>query len=462
MNPLIPPTTPTTLILPLNQLYSHCNRLLNSLVDVNLGQKERILYEQTLWNEVKKIKSSSDQSVFLYLTGFYLTILFQTSNLNDKNDFFQYNVLIRLGDLSRYMKRLDVAEYYYCNARNQFPNFGHAYNQLGLLTKPNNCYKSCYYYVRAARSIEKPLNSIADSNLRIAITKYDCEIVNRILDSQSQETTASSNDKLCCKLPTSAFEWFYVIVVAIHADNMAPPAKHFLQFLNENFYTQKSTLIRDDVRLSTVYCALDSYLMLATLDIMLDWLKLGSRSKEICTNVSPELRQIKGSLQKVIASCIEPDKSIIIKQNHTQIDPLYESNASNNMNLSDGNMHDSSYTSASRSSIVSTPSPSASKRKSSALPHDYVLKGFGPLQPIHKFIVFSNDHLKCKTNFESTIELEDRQVPSKEKFISSEQLVQISKRIVCKMDSFGSLIRKPTRNIALESILSKITNDDGP
>lgn len=436
MNPLITPTN--SLFLPLSQLNPHCNRLLNSLYDGRTGQKERLLYESTLWNEVKKIRALNDSSVFLYLIGYYHTILYHTRLPFTQKDLFQYHVLIRLGDLNRYLERVDVAEYYYCNARNLFPCFGHAYNQLGLLTDPSNCYKCCYYYVRAAKSTDKPLSTVADSNLRIAITKYSCETLNHILNYESDINT-SSTDRETDRLPKNAFEWFYVIVVAIYADNIQPITKIFLTYINENFSTQRSTTALDQINTTTIYCDRNSYILLACLDILLDWLKLGSQGKVLLPIAVPELRQIRTLLQTVYTS-ISKQNQLSISNSCTNSPGLTHVVCTNSTTL------DSTLTSTSDS-----PSRSSSNSKLPALPHDYVLRGFSPLDIVHRSLMFEqrgtenrdvcgdmNENLSCK------------------RFIESAQLIQLLCRIKTKMSAFGPLIRRQTRNIALESILSSM------
>lgn len=463
MNPLITPAS--SLILPLSQLGPHCNRLLNSLNDGRTSRKEKILFEQTLWNEVKKIKALNDTSIFLHLIGVYHTILFQIPKVSIQEDLFQYHILIRLGDLNRYLERFDVAEYYYCNARNLFPYFGHAYNQLGLLTKPSNCYKCCYYYARAAKSSEKPLNTIADSNLRIAVSKYNCEILSHILNDNeaciTKQATIDNGTSEIEKLPETPFDWFYVIVVAIYANNIQPITKTFLCYINENFSIQRATIIQDSVKITTTYCDRESYILLASLDILLDWLRFGSQGKTICPTISTELRQIRSSLIKIISSCKASD-SKNLSDNGGNFNSPSTPNRSNTTNISANKgaffpdsvsvTHDSSYNSATDSSR------NLSSARFPALPHDYVLRGFSPLDSVHADLCF-----KVKTRTKGT--LEDSSVDCDQlydqKFIDTGQLLQITDRLRKKLDAFGPLVRKQTRNIALESILSNLDKNNG-
>lgn len=452
MNPLlISPTN--SLFLPLNQLSPHCNRLLNSLHDGCTSRSDRILLEQTLWNEVKKIRALNDISVFLYLIGYY-HVLYQVAKSTDQDDLFQYHVLIRLGDLNRYVERTDVAEYYYCNARNLFPFFGQAYNQLGLLTKPTNCYKCCYYYARAAKSSDKPVSTIADSNLRIAVSRYSCEILNHILN--EQPCSNNNGDIRYNNLPQTAFEWFYVIVVAIYADNIQPIAKMFLSFMNENFSTQKDTTLHGNVQKTTIYCDRGSYILLASLDILLDWLNLGSQGKDLFLALSTEFRQIKSCLQSIINSYRSREsfthRSVDGKATSiaTTIDMDATRLSGNSMN-SISTLHDST-----QASTTDT-SGSSNSSKPPALPHDYVLRGFHPLDSVHRELYF-------KIRVEAKEDIDDNSIglveSNRQKFVDTEVLFQISVRLKSKLDEFGPLLRRKTRNIALESILSNMNRNN--
>lgn len=429
MNPIL---SPNSSFLPLNQLSPHCTRLLESLDDGRTSQKERLLLEQTLWNEVKRIRTLKDTTVYMYLIGYYHTILYQIADSQSTDDLFQYHVLIRLGDLERYVDRVDVSEYHYCNARNLFPYFGHAYNQLGLLTKPTNCFKCCYYYARAARSTYRPLNKIADSNLRIAVNKYNCEMLNHILNEQ---TIINLDEIDTLKLPKTALEWFYVIVVAIYADNIQSIARAFLDYLSENFSTQKATTYGEDTKTTTISCDHASYVLLSGLDILLDWLKLSSHFKAPQSSIVQELAQIRASL-KNIASFVNNDWRV----NSISVD-----------SLSGSPLHVDSNSSVWREvPIITDPSTSTSstlQKKSPALPHDYILRGFSPLDPVHS-------HLKFSSHTEFNKLFEDDLVDEGKKFIQGEHLYQVMLRIKSKIDTLGIISKRRTRNIALESILS--------
>lgn len=460
MNPLISPTS--SIFLPLSQLNPHCTRLLNSLNDGRTSQKDKILLEQTLWNEVKKIRALNDTSIFLYLIGYYHVILYQIAKLSAQNDLFQYHVLIRLGDLNRYIDRTDVAEYYYCNARNLFPCFGHAYNQLGLLTKPTNCYKCCYYYARAAKSSDKPLNTIADSNLRIAVSKYDCEILNYILNDEA--CISISDGPYCNKLPTSAFEWFYIIVVAIYADNIQPITKSFLSYINEALFTLKGTATLQSVETSTRFRDRSSYILLSNLDMLLDWLKMGSQSKVILPAISAELRQMKSHLQSVILSLDVSNMTVLHQSTRSKsnsdsntlstiMDASSSTRFSASLSNSNSTLQDSTITSTFDSS-----SKGSNNEKLPALPHDYILRGFSPLDYIHRDLDFKTTNLAGRSILDDNSFRDDDLDKS---FIDIGQLLQLLLRIRSKIDGFGPLLRrKHTRNIALESILSNFGHNN--
>lgn len=402
---------------------------------------------------MKKIRALNENSIYVHLVGYYQAILQQASRLPHRSDLFLYHVLIRIGDLNRYMDCNDVAEYYYCNARNLFPQFGHAYNQLGLLTKPNYCYKCCYYYARAAKSSEKPLNTIADSNLRIAVSKYNCTLLSHILNDESSISLSQTIESV--QLPTSAFEWFYAIIVGIYADNIQPLTKSFLSYMSDNFSTHKAANIRNSVRTTTIYCDRESYILLACLDVLMDWLSLGSQGKLICAILSNELRQMRSRLRNIIAS----SRGDVTQSSNTS------SNAESTITVLEVNRVVSpSFSSPSSSqndfSLQMNASPCAKSVKNSAkmpaLPHDYVLRGFSPLDSIHSGLSF-NPIYKAGGHFD---ENSDTSTASFKNFIDAPQLIQIAGRVVDKMESFSPIMRKQTRNIALESILSHLDGNN--
>lgn len=478
MNPLIPDTTPTSLLIPLNQLSNYCNRLIISINNVGIDQKSRVLQEQTLWSEVKKIKSTSDNSVFLYLTGFYLTVLFQISQSTEKIDVFHYNVLIRLGDLSRYMQNYDVAEYYYCSARNLYPCYGHAYNQLGLLTKPTNYYKCCYYYARAARASDKPLVTIADSNIKMAVKKYGSELLRTVmyLDTEKDVQINQNNN---IDLPRSSFEWFYVIVLAIYADNITPVANVFLDYLNDNFSTQTSTITHDNCKQTITTCSLDSYLLLASFDILLDWLKFGSQSNELKGKLATQIHQIRLSLQKVLMSCditqqnkrrSQRNQALSLCTNNPRsyhnnyCDELNTIASLKNLNKTFSTHSDqSTLNDSSNAASYDTSTTSNNNITYDALPHDYILSGFKPLDVVHKNVSFKSRDNRTKAMFDQdTMDLTSTEKDANA-FINKEQLTQIITRLKDKMDQIGVIeMKKPraTRNIALQSILCKLGRED--
>ena len=448
MNPLI--SANSSLFLSLIQLQPLCSRLLNSLHDANCDSKGRQLQEQTLWNEVKKITAIKDNAILTYMIGYYHTILFQTSTISHCDDLFHYHVLIRLGDLNRYLDRLDVAEYYYCNARNSFPSLGHAYNQLGLLTKPKNHYKCCYYYARAAKSVDRPLTTVADSNLRMAVSKYNCEILNHILNNEAciELGPEDRNETL----PRTALEWFYVMVVALYADNVRPIAKLFLSYLNQHFATQRASKVIENVKTTTTYCDHDSYMLLASLDILLDWLKLGSQGKRLCSTLGSELRLIKSCLQ----STINTFKNDAIQQSSSlsgsNISPIVDKvSPRGSINVSNSTRQDSCFTIDSNCSIQ------FNNTKLPALPHDYVLRGFSLLNDLHQKLTFQTG-----SNFITSLDgsmQSSKEGCQRQRFIESEQLLQFLLRIKHKMNAFGPLLKGRTRNVALESILSNMNAD---
>lgn len=463
MNPLIPDTPSINLILPLSQLSIYCNRLINSINNVEANQKNRILHEQTLWSEVKKIKSTGDKSVFLYLTGFYQTVLFKISQYSDKEDNLHYNVMIRMGDLSRYMGNYDVAEYYYWTARNLYPCYGHAYNQLGLLTEPKNFYKCCYYYARAARASDKPLVTIADSNIKMAVKKYGSELLKTVIFLETESDCQSQiNNKF--ESPESSSEWFYLVVLAIYADNIAPVAKLFLDCLNENLSTQTSNIV-DNKSDEVINCSLDSYLLLASFDILLDWFKHGSQFNGLKTQLLDKLHRIRSTLQTISICC---DNDYPVKRSSQRNQALSSSNLKASKNYFCNDLIDTESASLKylctnelwNTRLIDGTMKTTTGTRYAALPHDYVLSGFKPLEMIHRSVIFESG-----SRWTGTIQnlMDGAKDKSDKTFIDKSQLLRIVWRLKTKLDQIILVDRKfprATRNIALQSILCKFEQDN--
>jgi len=470
MDSPLSPTDP--LFLPLNQLNPYCLKLLASLQDITVNKKEIIALEQSLWKEVKKLKALRDKAnIITYLIGFYHTILFQIVKNNESDDIFQYHIIIRLGDLNRYLDRLDTAEYYYCNARNLFPNYGHAYNQLGLLTKSGNFYKSCYYYARAAKSIKRPLEkNLAESNLRIILKEHENSILNDISNNNPSiphKQCSPEREQSRTELPNTSFDWFYVLVVAIYFDNVHPVAKPFMRFMCDNLSIPSRTISRDCIEVKIVNCDRNNYLLLATLDIMLDWLKSIKRGSEVCSEIRNELRQIKTYLVSIMSSL-----KCGYSRNESTKDPPPTARVGAIPPLEKRTMdctaasHDTSRTSPSSlnisdnpSNLSIKPSQSTTDNKEIALPHDCVLKGFKPLEQVHEGLQFPKE-LPVFSVSSGKLDEFGRHLPWEQSFIGPEQLIQISTRIRSKIDFFGVSNRGRTRNIALESILSSMNSSN--
>ena len=468
INQAMSPSSP--LFLPLSQLKPFCSRLLTLVNNDKISRKELIATEQNLWREVKKLKASQDKaSIFSYLIGYYHTILYQLVKLNDADDIFQYHILIRLGDLNRYLDRLDIAEYYYCNARNLFPSYGHAYNQLGLLTRTENFYKCCYYYARAARSVKKPLDkTLAESNLRIVIIEHESSILNQISNDDPSISGAMVGDQSCSldkevSLPKTAFDWFYVMVIAIYFDNILPVARPFMQYLGENFSTRSETKARDGFKATTVNCDRDSYLLLACLDMLLDWTRMGKQGNKVCNKVGRELRQVRGSLSSLIAS-LNSEQGL-----ESTIDPFCSSSSTSMFQTSkpfSGPGHSTplspqSLNVSGESSSMSTSGPHSSnaRPKLPALPHDCVLKGFKPLESVHEELRFPKELPVFDGSNGKLDEFGSGRILDKG-FIGPLQLVQTLSRIRSKIDLLTPMMKLRTRNIALESILSSLSSCD--
>jgi hypothetical protein len=125
--------------------------------------------EVKLWEDLKKFKETNDKNVMQYVCGFYSGLLhmvcISVSGCADSHFVIQplnllssmsisattlfhperesadvrlmrnlmYNLLIRLGDVNRYLKNIPVARSYYHQALQLHPGRGHAFNQLALI-----------------------------------------------------------------------------------------------------------------------------------------------------------------------------------------------------------------------------------------------------------------------------------------------------------------------------------------
>lgn len=295
--------------------------------------------------------------------------------------------------------------------------------------------------------------SIADSNLRIAVNKYDCYLVDHIIN----DTSPIDASKLDCvqqsKMPATPFEWFYVMVVAIYADNIQSLAKLFLNYINENFSNKRATSSSDN----NLQFNEDDYMQLASLDILLDWLKLGSQGKLLGPQLSIDLTRFRSLLNVIIKSNPSQSTNTTSSSNTTMISSPPNScpNKTNSLDASETTTLQDSFMTG-----ISDVSKGCAI-KSEALPHDYILRGFSPLDPVHQELVFQANW----TPDDSTISnIADEQRSAKTSTFNNRELrlISVNKiseallRIKSKMDSLGIHVRKKTRNIALQSILSNM------
>ena len=208
--------------------------------------------EVKLWQDLKKFKETGDKNVMQYVCGFYAGLLhmvcmswsgcsdhflMQPLNLLSSlrisvSAMFQpdeepadvrllrsllYNLLIRLGDVNRYLKNIPVCRSYYSQARHLNPGRGHAFNQLALITTEDPV-AQVYFYVRACCSIDEPV-SIASHNLTSSSTRL-C---------QSHEVVAALLSDAKAPLPVHRVtDWVQVLVIAIYAQRTGLVVKPLL------------------------------------------------------------------------------------------------------------------------------------------------------------------------------------------------------------------------------------------
>lgn len=226
-----------------------------------VGPSAAVEAEKKLWIDLKKFKDTGDRNVISYINGFYVCLLqeiqvswhpsrgklscdlksavspmmTQASELNDRKDHnlqndkcqvpaltpeessdlrdvrsLVYNVLIRLGDVNRYLKSPVVAKCYYTQAREMNPFKGHAFNQLALISG-NDCMLQIYYYVRACNSLEDPV-SIAEENLKSQVAKYSKEnsSIAALFDKENNRTLNPQDIK----------NWIFVVIISIYSKNL--------------------------------------------------------------------------------------------------------------------------------------------------------------------------------------------------------------------------------------------------
>lgn len=210
--------------------------------------------EMKLWLDLKKFKETNDKNVMQYVCGFYAGLLHMAmitvSGSADSHFVIQplnllssmsismtvlfhpdqeaadvrlmrsllYNLLIRLGDVNRYLKNIPVARSYYNQARHLHPGRGHAFNQLALICSDDPV-AQVYMYVRACCSIVEPV-SIASHNLKSSSTRlcHSDQILAALLsDGDNQPFPAHR-----------VTEWIQVLVIAIFAKRTALIVKPLL------------------------------------------------------------------------------------------------------------------------------------------------------------------------------------------------------------------------------------------
>lgn len=447
-------TTPSSqFFLPLSSLNPLFTQLHDSLNDPNVGHKDRSLLEQTIWTKIKDVRKLNNEELLTHFIRFYESILLTPLTDSNIDDSFLYNVLIRLGDLNRYVQQPEVAARYYRRARNLIPSFGHAYNQLGLLTDSSSIYKRCYYYARAAKPSDRPFAS-ADGNLRLIVNNLESDILNAVLDNLVNfEDIGERNLEPSTKLPQTASEWFCVIVVALYANNIGSVAKAFLNYFTDNWHPEAVSVQRDAS--PTSYCDTSSYLLLASHDIFLDSLRSSVQGKESIKSISLELRKIRSMLR---SSQFVVDSGIEVSSNsNSNSSPSKATSSGSSQRVSGPDSSDTILSDSTTDWFDSTQRSRATSMNEfdqAALIHDYILRGFAPMNAVHDQLSFNQD--SRISSIVNRIEESDDEQALISTPIEISEVASLLTRIKTKMDSLLPPIKKQSRNIALQSILSNV------
>ncbi|RWS25751.1 hypothetical protein B4U80_13049 [Leptotrombidium deliense] len=336
--------------------------------------------ETKLWTEVIKYKDANDLNVIQYLHGFYVMLL-QTVNLTinsrrrdpyfitsppisrtaSKSDqLLVYNILIRLGDLNRYLRNPSLAKAYYSRARDLNPYRGHAYNQLALIAL-NDGMKSIYYYVRAVLASEEPF-TIAENNLKFAVNRFSitAAIIKTIFDGESLEEID----------PTTINNWLFVVVIAIYAKNIKVVLNSIIFEAVNWFRVQTVKSPQNSPKLnqeaSNSARAEDLHSILPGLDLLLDFLLTAQNFDTNITDYENTFMELK---------C---EADVFLSQNVDLI--------------------------------------TLQTDRSKALSHDYILLGFSPLKSVHEQLKFEDN---CSESKGQQIILVSRISEKSEKLLST-------------------------------------------
>ena len=247
-----------------------------------------------------------------------------------------YNIMIRIGDLNRYLSNTSISETYYLNARRLDVMRGHAYNQLAINTPISQHLKCIYYYCRAAKSCVEPI-IIAETNLKVAVNRFDSGILKSIIKmgSNSSQQLIESDDQLVVTYPQKGIEWFYLSVISVYSENFDTIFKPLIEFLITNCELTSNRHLDNDINN-------DMNFALMAFDVALDWIQLKAIQKTFFDVYATQLKNLKTGLKTCAEMIREYEDET---ENESQTKPLF---------------------------------------------HDYVLRGFSPLSSIHDKLDFDS------------------------------------------------------------------------
>ncbi len=268
-----------------------------------------------------------------------------------------YNILIRIGDLNRYLNKTSIAETYYLNARKLDVMRGHAYNQLAIMTPHSEPLKCIYYSVRAAKSCVEPI-VIAETNIKAAVNRFDCNILKKIFKFSRNINRDESLNEETELYPKRGIEWFYLSVISIYSENFKPIFKPLIDYIIANCETSNEFLNNNNLNFS-----------LMAFDVALDWISLKDLKKIFAEEYAKEFKELKAKL----TNCLE-----IVNEHKNSSE-----NSQNNYSKSETVL-------------------------SKALFHDYVLRGFSPLKQIHQSLAFDRNEVLIIEFYPLVIRVNDK------------------------------------------------------
>ena len=171
-----------------------------------------------------------------------------------------YNIHIRLGDLYRYADSRVNAKYYYEQALQIDLRRGTAYNQLVLCIPLTKAYKCVYYSIRAFKTSIDSIK-IAESNIKLAISRIDHPIFEQFRKSQNLKLQENS---IKISYPENGAEWFYLSVISVYFNDFNLTLPLLLDYIVDLIDKNNFSSVNFDFALMA-------------LEVTLDWIMKGTK-----------------------------------------------------------------------------------------------------------------------------------------------------------------------------------------